>query len=156
MLSSCPALCRASTSFQPLKVAKTWMAGTKPGHDGVTNEETNVGLFERRTCGRDLGPLRWLADRRGLLSGGYLRLGPRLLWPNRLSRRAASAARLAGLADFVGDDILLFVRRCYRRLCQRGGARVRSAQLPARRRICDGGGRRLDRPGRRAMAAICR
>jgi uncharacterized protein (UPF0548 family) len=31
-LSSCPALCRASTSLAS-QARKTWMAGTKPGHD---------------------------------------------------------------------------------------------------------------------------
>jgi hypothetical protein len=34
--SSCPGLSRASTSF--LATAKTWMAGTKPGHDADRDE----------------------------------------------------------------------------------------------------------------------
>ena len=98
-------------------------------------------LAEARIDRRDLGPLRRLADRRGLLSGGDLRLGPRLLRPERLCRRAASPARLADLADFDGDDLLLSVRRVAGRLRQRSDPGVRPAQLPAGRRVRDGGGR---------------
>src|ERR1700694_4840387 len=71
-----------------------------------------------------------------------------------LSRRVASPAWLAGLADLVRDDLLLSVRRGARRFRQRGGAGVRPAQLPARRYICDGRCRRHDGPGHRAVAAF--
>ena len=46
-----------------------------------------------------------------LLPGRDLRLGVRLLRPERLSRRAASRARLAGLAGVGRDHLLLSVRR---------------------------------------------
>src|SRR5256885_6163063 len=64
-----------------------------------------------------------------MLSGGDFRLGVRVLRPERLPRRAASAARLVGHADFGRDDLLLFVRRAHRCLCRRGGAGVRPTQL---------------------------
>ena len=122
------------------------------------NERDNaVGRIQPHRHRRNLRPLRRLADRRGLLPGGDLRLGARLLRPKRLSRRTASPARLAGLADLVGHDLLLSVRRGAGRLCQRGDAGVRPAQLPARRHRGDGRRRGHDRPGHRALAALsCR
>src|ERR1019366_5051530 len=123
--------CWASTSFLRSDIKDVDGRG-QPRAEGE-NQETNVGRVQSHRRRRNLGPLRWLADRRGLLLGGDLRLGPRLLWPKRLSRRIASPARLAGLADCIRDDLLLFVRRRHGGFCQRGGAGVRSAQLPARR-----------------------
>jgi hypothetical protein len=103
---------------------------------------------------RDFAPLRRLAHCRGLLSGGDLRLGPRLLRPERLRRRAASPARLAGIADLERHNVLLPVRRVAGRLRQRSDPRLRPPQLPAGGPICAGRGGRLDRSGHRAVAAL--
>ena len=105
---------------------------------------------------RNLDPLRRLAHRRRLFPAGDLRLGARLLWPERLCRRAAAAARLADLADLVGHDVLLSVRRGAGRLCQRGHQGVRPPELHDRGHLHDGRGRDLDRPGARALAALSR
>src|SRR5256886_15160406 len=83
------------------------------------------------------------------------RLGVRVLRPERLPRRAASAARLVGHADFGRDDLLLFVRRAHRCLCQRGGARVWSAPPPGRRDRFGWRSGCHDSPGLPAVAAVC-
>ena len=111
-------------------------------HDDVASQEANnVGRLQSHPHRRNLDPLRRLAHRRGLLPARDLRLGARLLWPERLCRRTASAARLAGLADLVRHDVLLSVRRGAGRLRQRGDQGVRSAQLPDRGHLRDGRGR---------------
>src|ERR1700688_379266 len=130
------------------------MAGTSPAMTVLKSKRQSVGRLSSHRDRRNLRPLRRLADRRGVLFGGDLRLGSRLLRPERLSRRAASPARLAGLADLLGYDVLLPVRRGAGRLCQRGNAGVRPAQLPAGRYLCDGGGRRDDGAGGFALAAL--
>src|SRR5262245_41116674 len=96
---------------------KTWMAGTSPA---MTSEiEKEVGRSQLSPSRRNLDPLRRLAHRRCMFPAGDVRLGARLLWPERLCRRIAAAARLAGLADLVRHDVLLFVRRGAGRLRQR-------------------------------------
>src|SRR3979490_3335466 len=57
--------------------------------------------------------------------------GARLLWPERLCRRTASAARLAGIADLERHHLLLSVRRAAGCLRQRSDPQLWSAQLPA-------------------------
>ena len=96
-------------------------------------------LRATRPIDGNLDSLRWLAHRRGLLSAGDLRLGARLLRPERLCRRTASPARLAGLADLVRHHLLLSVRRGAGGLRRRSDQGVRAAQLPDRRHLRDGG-----------------
>src|ERR1700728_1963986 len=95
-----------------------------------------------------------MADRCGVLCGRDLRLGVRLLWPERLSGRTAPAARLAGIADFGRDDVLLFVRRVTRRLRRGNAQKIWSAKLPASRHERDGGRGGADGPGQPALAAL--
>src|SRR6201999_1373772 len=83
------------------------------------------GSFKSPYDRRELGPLRRMANRCRLLSGRDVRLGVRLLWTKRLSRRTAPAARLAGLADFDRDDFFLSVRRAACHLRCRDDPKVR-------------------------------
>ena len=128
----------------------------KRGNDDDSNEETSLGRPQLHPSRRNLDPLRRLAHRRRLLPAGDLRLGVRLLRPERLCRRVAAAARLAGVADLFGHDVLLSVGRGAGRLCQRGDQGVRPPELHDRGHLHDGCGRDLDRPGPRALAALSR
>src|SRR5436190_10050589 len=74
-------------------------------------QEASFGRSQLHPTRRNLDPLRRLAHRRRLFPAGDVRLGARLLWPERLCRRTAAAARLAGVADLVRHDVLLSVRR---------------------------------------------
>ena len=71
--------------------------GVDPGASRA--EDKNPWTRQTTSIRRKLGPLRRLADRRGVLPGRDVRLGARLLRPERLCRRTASVARLAGVAD---------------------------------------------------------
>ena len=134
---------------------RTWMAGTSPA---MTSEKQRQHLDARNytPSRRNLDPLRRLAHRRRLFPAGDLRLGVRLLWTERLCRRVAAVARLAGVADLCGHDVLLSVWRGAGRLCQRGDQGVRPPELHDRGHLHDGFGRDRDRPGPRALAALSR
>src|SRR4051812_49118065 len=110
---------------------RTWMLGTSPGmtEQGSQEEANNIGRILAHTPRRNLAPLRRLAHRRGLLPARDLRLGARLLWPERLCRRVAAAPRLAGVADLAGHDVLLSDGCGAGRLRQRGDQGVRAPQL---------------------------